>query len=250
MGVTVCLVKGGIESLESRRQDHGSHTEGDLLLLVVEIHGTGGAKLLTGPAFAFLKIDAVLTVDDVFERHGLGVGNVNGLPLHEAFVVFTDHFLRAFLGTGAAGDALLKVHETGMPEDIDFEAPFLSPDVHHLTQREEFDVEMPADLDQFGGKDSHGTIVRGKGLVQLGHDPSNGWRSLRQIDEVSRVGEVERRLHPRNAASHHQNRTGGSVVLFVGHDWLPFHPPPLFPSRRRGEDLDPCTIRERVKGPC
>jgi len=33
---------------------------------------------------------------------------------------------------------------------------------------------MPADLDQFRGDDSHGTIVGGKGLVQLRHDTTYG----------------------------------------------------------------------------
>jgi hypothetical protein len=33
---------------------------------------------------------------------------------------------------------------------------------------------VPADLDQFGRDDSHGTIVGGEGLVQLGHDPADG----------------------------------------------------------------------------
>jgi hypothetical protein len=34
---------------------------------------------------------------------------------------------------------------------------------------EQFNVDMPADLDQFGGENSHGTIVGGKSLIQLGH---------------------------------------------------------------------------------
>ena len=29
----------------------------------------------------------------------------------------------------------------------------------------EFDIDVPADLDQFGGDNSHGTIIGGKGLV-------------------------------------------------------------------------------------
>jgi len=37
-----------------------------------------------------------------------------------------------------------------------------------------FDVNVPADLDQFGRDNSHGTIIGGKGLVQLSHDTTNG----------------------------------------------------------------------------
>jgi hypothetical protein len=33
---------------------------------------------------------------------------------------------------------------------------------------------MPADLDQFRREDSHGTVIGGIGLVQLGHLAANG----------------------------------------------------------------------------
>jgi hypothetical protein len=39
---------------------------------------------------------------------------------------------------------------------------------------DQFNVQMPADLDQFGRNDSHGTVVGGKGFVQLGHGATNG----------------------------------------------------------------------------
>ena len=39
---------------------------------------------------------------------------------------------------------------------------------------EQFNVEMPADLDQFGRNDSHGTVIGGKGLIQLGHESAYG----------------------------------------------------------------------------
>ena len=35
----------------------------------------------------------------------------------------------------------------------------------------EFDVDMPADLDQFGRDNSHGTVIGGKSLVQLAMTP-------------------------------------------------------------------------------
>jgi hypothetical protein len=40
---------------------------------------------------------------------------------------------------------------------------------------DQFDVQVPADLDQFRRDNSHGTIVGRKRLVQLGHDTPNGW---------------------------------------------------------------------------
>jgi len=52
---------------------------------------------------------------------------------------------------------------------------FFSRNVFHLTQCEQVNIDMPADLDQFRGQDSHGTIIGGKRLVQLGHDPADPW---------------------------------------------------------------------------
>jgi len=190
-GVSIRLVERGIERLESRSQNHRADPKGELLLLVVEVHRAGGAELLTGSALPFLKIDAVIRVDEILERDGLCVMDINGFPLHETFVVFTAHLLRAFLRAGSAGDTLERIHETGTFEDLDLEVPLFSAQIHHLTEREEFDVKMPADLDQFRGKDSHGAIIGGEGLVQLRHDPSNRGRFLHQIDVVSRVCKVK-----------------------------------------------------------
>jgi hypothetical protein len=36
-------------------------------------------------------------------------------------------------------------------------------------------VNMPADLDQLGRDNSHGTVIGGEGLVQLRHDPADCW---------------------------------------------------------------------------
>jgi hypothetical protein len=119
----------------------------------------------------------------------------------------------------------VKIHETRPLQDLDLEVSLLSAEIHHLTEREEFDVEMPADLDQFRGKNSHGAIIRGEGLVQLGHDPPDGRRSFRQIDVVSRVCEVKGRLHPCNAAADDQDR---SCDLALTHKPFPFDSARLF----------------------
>jgi hypothetical protein len=39
-------------------------------------------------------------------------------------------------------------------------------------------VQMPADLDQFGRDDSHGTVIGGKRFIQLRHQAANGGRLL------------------------------------------------------------------------
>ena len=66
---------------------------------------------------------------------------------------------------------------------------------------------MPADLDQFGRDDSHGTVVGGKGLVKLSHDAPNGGRSFNELDKKARIGKIKSRLHAGDAAANHHYRT-------------------------------------------
>jgi len=66
---------------------------------------------------------------------------------------------------------------------------------------------MPADLDQFGRDNSHGTIIGWEGLVQLGHDPAYGRAFLQEVHIISGIGQIESGLHPCNPAAYDQYRT-------------------------------------------
>jgi hypothetical protein len=55
------------------------------------------------------------------------------------------------------------------------EVPGITRDLLNFRQSQQFDVEVPADLDQLGGDNSHCTVVGGEGLVQLCHYPADGW---------------------------------------------------------------------------
>jgi len=55
----------------------------------------------------------------------------------------------------------------------------------YLATRNQLDIDMPADLDQFGRDYSHGTIICGEGLIQLSHHTPDGWRPFYQIYKVA-----------------------------------------------------------------
>jgi len=63
---------------------------------------------------------------------------------------------------------------------------------------------MPADLDQFGREDSHGTVVGRKGLVQLGHMAPDARRFVDQVDLEPGRGEIKRGLNPADSTPHNQ----------------------------------------------
>jgi hypothetical protein len=73
-------------------------------------------------------------------------------------------------------------------------------------------VNVPADLDQFGRDNSHGAVICGEGLVQLGHNPANGGGSFNQIYVKAGVGQIQGALHPGNASADHQHRSNDGFI--------------------------------------
>jgi hypothetical protein len=89
---------------------------------------------------------------------------------------------------------------------MDFEIAFLAAKALDLGEREQFDIDVPADLDQFRRYDSHRTVVGGKGFIQLRHHAADGTGFFDQVDIVSRIGQIQGRLHSGNTAADHHYR--------------------------------------------
>ena len=88
----------------------------------------------------------------------------------------------------------------------DGEVPLLSLDCGELGEGEQLDVDVPADLDQFGRDDSHGAVVGGEGLIELCHDPADRGGALHEIHVVAGVRQVQGGLHAGDAAASDENR--------------------------------------------
>jgi hypothetical protein len=73
-----------------------------------------------------------------------------------------------------------------------------------------FYVDVPADLDQLGRDNSHGTVIGGEGLVELRHNPTNGRLFLNQVHEISSIGKIQGGLHTGDATTDHHY---GSYLL-------------------------------------
>ena len=132
-----------------------------------------GAHLHTTPTTWFEKVDAVLGIDHVLLGDSLGVRKICGLSPAKAGIVEISNALGALFRTRTAGNALVFVNVTGGLNDRSFKVARLPGQALHFSQRQELDIGVPADLDQFRRNDSHGTLVGGEGLVELGHDPTN-----------------------------------------------------------------------------
>jgi len=68
-----------------------------------------------------------------------------------------------------------------MLDNLDLEVSLLTADAVYVSEGDKADVGVPADLDQLGGDNSHGTFVGGEGLIQLGHDPADSWRPFHKV---------------------------------------------------------------------
>jgi hypothetical protein len=74
---------------------------------------------------------------------------------------------------------------------------------------------MSTDIQHLGREDSDGAIIRGKGLVQLGHLPADAGKPLNQFHLESHFSEIQRGLHSRYAASDDK--------YFFAHNPAPVH---------------------------
>jgi hypothetical protein len=71
---------------------------------------------------------------------------------------------------------------------------------------------MPADLNQFRRHDTHGTIIGGKGLVQLGHDTADAGTLLYQIHLYSGVCQIKGSLHPTDPTAYYHSCANFIVI--------------------------------------
>ncbi len=207
LGVLVGLVAGRIIGHEPGRKDDGSHVQMDLLLFLFEIDRFCGAELLAGAALSFFKEDAVVFVDRVLEGHCLGILDVDRFAFDQVFVEGVVHLLGALLCAGPAGDTLFHVHVAGALDHLHGKVSRFAAHVRDFRKGQELDVEMPADLDQFGRDNSHGAVIGGEGLVQRRHGPADGGSLFQQIDVIAGVGEVQSGLHAGDPAAYDQNRS-------------------------------------------
>ena len=214
--VMVGLVAGGVKGLEAHRQNDGPY--GDILVQVLlgEIHRPGGAKFFAGFAFAaLLEINAGVFVYGILGGHRLGIAQVSRFTLGQAQVVFIGHFLRAFLGAQAAGNALGHIDIARHLAHLDREITRLAADADDLGRGHDLDVNMPADLDQLGRDNSHGAVIGGEGLVQLRHNPANGRFLLHQVNKISGIGQIQSRLHPGDAAADNHHCPNRLIALLL-----------------------------------
>ena len=149
-GISVVVYGCRIKRCKTCGQNNGAHMYGQRFWGVLEIDGARWAEFLAGAAFAFVQIDAIVRIDCIFKGYRLGVWDVNGFSLRQTFIVFIGHFFGTFFSTHTACDTFVHIHIARLLNDPDGEIPFLSGNLLDFRQGNQLDINVPADLDQFG----------------------------------------------------------------------------------------------------
>jgi hypothetical protein len=105
----------------------------------------------------------------------------------------------------------------GLLEDLRLETPLFPFKALNLGVGQKIDVQVPADLDQLGGDDSHGAFIGEECLVQLGHSASDRGAFLEQVHVAAGIGQVQSGLDAGDSTTDHQNRPDGPVANLVSH---------------------------------
>jgi hypothetical protein len=107
-------------------------------------------------------------------RYGLGISLIGGLSVAQTLIILTGQYYRTYVDAITTGRTFGSINITWGFADSNLEIPFIAFNLLYIGTGDQVDIKMPADLDQFGRENSHGTVIGGEGLVQFGHNPTNG----------------------------------------------------------------------------
>jgi hypothetical protein len=171
---------------------------------LAEINGVFLADCLADSAFLLLQVKATF-IDISDERYGLREIYMDGFIRRQVLIVGIRNLNRAVLDTGRATRASVLDNVSGLLIQGDLEVSCCAFDLLDFSKGENLYIRMPADLDQFGREDSHGAVIRGVGLVKLGHMSADGRCFLDQINPKTGCGKIKRGLNPADASADHHD---------------------------------------------
>jgi len=152
-------------------------------------------------------------VDGVPAGDGLGEMPEGGLPVVEVLVEIGGDRDGADACAVAASRALGEIDVPGRFCELDGEPAGLAFDGFHRPAGQDLHVGVPADLDELGGEDAGRTVVGGKRLVELGHDPADADPVLDHVDLHPGIRKVQGGLDTGDAGPHHHDGTDFSILL-------------------------------------
>jgi hypothetical protein len=194
----------GIKGLEAGRQDYGGYLDFYLLRCLSEIDGFILTDPFANTAFFLFQVKTAF-IDIGDQGNGLGEVDVDGLILRYFLVKGVRVFDRTVFDAGRTTRTFALDDIPGFPDERCLEISCLPFDTVNFRIGEDLDVGMPADLDQFGGQNSHRAVIGRKGLIQLGHMAPDARRLLYQVDFETGRGQIQGGLNAADPSTDHQN---------------------------------------------
>ena len=113
-------------------------------------------------------------VDGIRTGHRLGVRLVDRLAVSKSLIEQAFEPDRTHLGAIPARCTFVDIDISRTLVERNLKVAGVAGDLFNLGQGMKLYIDVPADLDQFRRDNSHGTIIGGKRLVQLGHNTADG----------------------------------------------------------------------------
>jgi hypothetical protein len=183
LSVAVFIPHAWIKWLESRCQDDRPDFYFYFLRRLVEIDGIVLTYSFANATLLLLQIKtAFINVGD--KGYSLGEIDMDSLVGRYLLIEWVRVYDRTIFDTGCTTGAFVFLDVPGFSEQGNTKIPCTSFYRVDFCIGEDFDVWVPADLDQFRSKNSYGAIVGREGLVELGHMAANGRSRIYQIDFI------------------------------------------------------------------
>ena len=130
---------------------------------------------------------------------------MDGFILRYFLIKLIRVFDRAVFDTGRTTRAFTLVNIFRLFSQCDLEISCFPGDTINFRIGEDLDIRLPVDLDQFGVEYSHGAVIGGKGLVQLGHMAANARCFFHQVNLITGGGQIKRGLNTADPATNNHD---------------------------------------------
>ena len=162
-----------IKYLITRGQDDSADLDFHLLRFLMKIDGVILTDALADAAFFIFQVKAVF-MDIGDQGNRLRKIDMDRLTRRQVLIVGIRDLDRAVLDAGTTARAFVLDNVSGLFIQGDLEVSCFPFYTVNFSIGQDLYIGMPADLDQFGREYSHGAVIRGIGLVKLGHLAANG----------------------------------------------------------------------------
>jgi hypothetical protein len=162
-----------IKWLKAGRQNDRPYVYFYLLRLLPKIYGVILTDTFANATFLLFEIKTAL-INICHKGNGLSVVYMDGLILRYFLIILIGVLGRAVFHAGRTTRAFVLFNVSGLLDQGYLEVSRFPFYTVNLGISQNLYIWMPADLDQFGGEDSHRAVIGGEGLVKLGHMAAYG----------------------------------------------------------------------------